>query len=92
MIGDWGLGIGDWGLGIVPILCIMFYCIKAFLLKVPKEYMYLGVWLLFLVISSFATAEIFRPGSPFMQMVVLAIIDQVIINFKNKENETVSCV
>ena len=89
---DWGLLGYSWILGIVPILCIIFYSIKAFLLKVPKEYMYLGVWLLFLVISSFATAEIFRPGSPFMQMVVLAIIDQVIINYKNRENETVSCV
>lgn len=72
---DWGIVGYSWIKGIGTILCIILYCIKGFTLKVEKEYYYLGVWLLFLVLGSITTAEMFRPGAPFLMMVVLALLD-----------------
>lgn len=77
---DWGVIGYSWIRGIVPILCIGWYCIKSLRICVPKEYYYLGVWLFFLLIGSITTAEIFRPGAPFLQMVALFMIDK--LNYK----------
>ena len=74
---DWGVIGYSWIMGIGTIICIIWYCLKGFLLKVDKEYYYLGVWLLFLVLGSITTAEMFRPGAPFLMMVVLVLLDKI---------------
>lgn len=74
---DWGIIGYSWIRGIIPVLCIGWYCVKALNTKVPKEFYYLGVWLFFLLIGSITTAEIFRPGAPFLQMLALYMIDKL---------------
>lgn len=74
---DWGVIGYSWIRGIIPVLCVGWYCIKALTIAVPKEYYYIGVWMFFLLIGSITTAEIFRPGAPFLQMLALYMIDKL---------------
>lgn len=85
---DWGVIGYSWIMGIGTIICIIWYCLKGFLLKVDKEYYYLGVWLLFLVLGSITTAEMFRPGAPFLMMVVLVLLDKIKGKYEQKKHCT----
>lgn len=74
---DWGLLGLSWLLGVIPVLLMIFYSIKAFILKVNKEHYYIGIWFLYLVFTSFTTAEFYREGNFVVQAIALYMVEQV---------------
>jgi len=74
---DWGLIGLSWITGIVPVVIMIFYSIKSYRIRVPKEFYYLGTWFIYLVIVSFTTMEFYRPGNFVVQAIVLFSIDRV---------------
>lgn len=71
---DFGIFSFIFVIGIFPVFFMVGYCIKAAMVKVPKEYKYLGVWLVFLLTISFLSTEFFRTGCMTIQAYVLAMI------------------
>ena len=71
---DWGLLGLSWMLGIPAVLCLLWYALKAGLLKTEKNYYYLKFWFLFMVFGSILTREMFRIGSFAIQGIVLYMI------------------
>jgi hypothetical protein len=86
---DWGLWGLSWVLGILSVCGILWYSIKAFLLKVPMLYYYLGIWFLYLVVSSITTAEFFRAGNFVIQALCLYALNliYVLVKIQLLENE-----
>lgn len=87
-----GLFYVDWGLlgfscivGILTVVTMIFYSVKAYFIKVTKEYYYLGVWFIFFVCSSILTMEFFRDGNFVVQALVLALVYKC--NLKKYYNE-----
>ena len=74
---DWGLLSMSWVIGIIPILVIIFYSIKIFRLRVSKQYEYIGLWFLYLLVISFTTLEQLRPGSLTIQAFCFVLIEQI---------------
>ena len=75
---DFGLLSLSWLIGIITVISMFGYSIKAGLLKVHKNYYYLGVWFLYLVTASFTTQEFYRPGNFIVQAIALYIIEKSI--------------
>ena len=73
---DLGLLSLSWMIGLITVLAMIAYSIKAFLLKVPSEYYYIGVWFIYLVIVSFTTAEFFRSGNFIVQALALYLVEK----------------
>jgi len=74
---DLGLLSLSWVIGIPAVLIMIAYSIKAFLLKVPPAYYYLGMWFIYLVAVSFTTAEFFREGNFVVQAFALYLVEKV---------------
>ena len=74
---DFGLLSLSWVLGIPAVLGMILYSIKASFLKVSSEYYYLGIWFMYLVASSFTTAEFFREGNFIVQALALYLVEKV---------------
>jgi|GEM_PF-1093788 len=85
---DWGFIGYSWMWGIMPIICIICYSIKSLFIKIRDEYQYMAVWLLFMLIGSFTTAEMFRQGAFFLEMVILVLIERNAINYETNEFST----
>lgn len=75
---DWGLLSMSWMIGIIPVLVIIVYSIKAFLIKVDKNYYYLGLWFLYLLMISFTTMEIVRSGNLAVQAFCFVLIERLL--------------
>ena len=76
-IGVWGL---SWMAGIPATLIIVLYPIVAYFKKVPKEYLYIGITLLCVLLSSIFTREIYRDGNPFIFGIMLAMQEKILNN------------
>lgn len=64
---DWGLLGLSWIYGI-PAICILYFMyLKVIFSKLPKDYLYLKVLCVFLVLTSLTSAEAFRPGNLLLQ-------------------------
>jgi hypothetical protein len=74
---DFGLLSISWIIGIISVLAMIGYSIKAFLLKVPSDYYYLGIWFIYLISSSFTTAEFYRSGNFIVQALALYLVEKV---------------
>lgn len=85
---DWGLIGLAWVLGIPGTLCIVWYAMKAFLLKVDKRYYYLKYWFLFIVFASFLTREIYRDGAFAVQGLVLYLISKAHVQYMLNNPQT----
>ncbi len=81
---DWGLLGLSWTIGMIPVITMIWYSIKAFILKIPKPYYYLGVWFIFLVATSITTAEFYRPGNFIIQAIALALLELILREEKIK--------
>jgi len=84
---DFGLLSMSWMVGLLPIVTLIAYCIKAIRLNVRKEYLYVGIWFLFLVIISFTTMEAIRPGNLALHAIGLVLVELAskdLIIFKRK--------
>lgn len=71
---DWGLIGLSWMLGIPAVLCIVWYCLLAFLTPTRESSSYLCYFFLFLLLASIMTREIYRQGAFPIQGVVLYLI------------------
>jgi hypothetical protein len=89
---DWGLLGLSWLIGIIPVTFMIFYSIKAFILKVDKQYYYIGIWFLYLVTTSITTAEFFRPGNFVVQAIALYMVERLYQTYKQSlySNEATS--
>lgn len=74
---DMGLLGLSWILGIPATLTMIWYALKAGFTKMPKEYIYLPLWFLFLLLIGFTTAEFIRIGNFVPQAIVLALIAKI---------------
>lgn len=75
---DWGLWGNSWIVGVISVLSMIWYSIKSSRLKVEPKYYYLGVWFLYLVLTSITTAEFYRAGNFVIQALVLYTIELVV--------------
>lgn len=89
---DFGLLGLSWILGIIPVLIMLVYSIKAFLIKVKSQYYFLGIWFIYLAGISFTTVEFYREGNFVIQALVLFTIEkayrQKVLSEKIKRSET----
>lgn len=81
---DWGLLGLSWMLGIIPVGCMIWYSMKAALLKVSPSFYYIGTWFIYLVISSITTSEFYREGNYVVQALCLYTIYKAHITYKYK--------
>ena len=81
---DWGLLGLSWMLGVIPVFCMIWYSVKAALIKVDKSYYYIGAWFIYLIISSITTAEFFREGNFVIQSLCLYIIYRANVLYINE--------
>lgn len=71
---DWGILGMSWMMGVLSLIAMLWYSIKAFLTKLPKDKMYLTIWFGYLLACGFTSAEFVRQGCFFIQGIVLYII------------------
>lgn len=71
---DFGIFSFIFVIGILPVYYMVKYCLKSVMIRVPREYRYLGIWLVFLLSISFLSTEFFRTGCMTIQAYVLAMI------------------
>lgn len=83
---DWGLLGLSWMIGIVPVCCMIYYSFKSYFMKVDNNYYYLGIWFVYLVVSSITTAEFFREGNFVIQALCLYLVYIVNKEYKYKHN------
>lgn len=74
---DWGLLGLSWMLGILPVGAMITYSIKAARLKVDNKNYFIGIWFVYLILSSITTAEFFRQGNFIIQALCLYYIELV---------------
>lgn len=83
---DWGMIGLSWVTGIFTVITMFYYSVKTYILKVSKEYYYLGVWIIFFLVSSILTMEFFRDGNFVVQAFVLALAYKCNLVYKYEEN------
>lgn len=82
-LGIWGL---SWVAGIPAVIMLIWYPIISFIRKVPSRYFYIGITLMFVLLSSTFTREIFRDGNPFLFGMMLAMQDKIIKRYDNRNS------
>lgn len=82
-IGIWGL---SWVAGIPAVLLLILYPLISFAKKVPFVYSYIGITLLFVLLSSILSREIYRDGNPFLFGMMLALQDKIIKRYDNRNS------
>lgn len=82
---DWGLLGYSWCIGIIPIIIMILYVFRAFFIRCPSNYNYLGVWFLYLLIISVTTSEFYRNGNFVIQGLVLYML--YYLKLKKEKNE-----
>lgn len=75
---DWGLVGLSWMIGIPAVLVMIYYSLKMFLTKVPKEYLYLGIYFFDIVISSITTHEFYIHSNYVVQAILFCVFAKVI--------------
>lgn len=83
---DWGLLGQSWALGILTVLGFLMFSIKAIRVKVSKDYMYVSLWYMFLLLSSITNYEFMRNGNFLVHGIALYIVELAAV--KNKKDGT----
>ena len=78
---DWGLIGLSWMIGIIPVICMIWYSIKAARLKVSPRYYYIGIWFVYLVVSSITTSEFYRLGNFVIQALCLYMVQKAHLEY-----------
>lgn len=81
---DWGILGMSWMMGMLSLIAMIWYPIKAFLAKLPKEKVFLSVWFGYLLSCGFTSAEFVRQGCFLVQGMVLYEI--YVITLQNEQN------
>lgn len=71
---DWGLIGLSWYAGIPVVLCIIYYLIRGILQQVPKQYLYINAWFLYLLIVSITDPEMYQHYSFLIQSILLYML------------------
>lgn len=71
---DWGILGMSWMMGVLSLVSMIWYPIKAFFSKLPKDKVYLSVWFGYLFACGFTSAEFVRQGCFLIQGMVLYLI------------------
>lgn len=71
---DWGILGMSWMMGVLSLVSMIWYPIKAFFSKLPKDKVYLPVWFGYLFACGFTSAEFVRQGCFLIQGMVLYLI------------------
>lgn len=71
---DWGLLGMSWMMGMLSLVGMLWYPIRAFFARLPKDKLYLSVWFGYLLCCAFTSAEFVRPGCFLLQGGVLYLI------------------
>lgn len=71
---DWGLIGLSWYAGIPVVLCIVYYLIRGILQQVPKQYLYINAWFLYLLIVSITDPEMYQHYSFLIQSILLYML------------------
>ena len=82
---DWGLIGLSWLVGIPTVLVMIYYSIKIFITKLPKEYLYVNMYFFQILISSVTSHEFYIEGNFIIQAVVIAFYISILKNQKLKE-------
>ena len=83
---DWGLIGLSWLVGIPTVLVMIYYSIKIFITKLPKEYLYVNMYFFQILISSVTSHEFYIEGNFIIQAVVIAFYISILKNQKLKES------
>ena len=83
---DWGLIGLSWMIGIPSVLIMTYYSLKMFLTKVPREYLYLGVYFFNIVISSITTHEFYIHSNYVVQAILFCVFAKVILKYDVRES------
>ncbi len=79
---DWGLVGLSWIIGIPCLLCILFCIFKILRTDIPKQYLYLKYFYLFILLTSITSVEFYRWGSVFIHGVLFYLFELITKNKK----------
>ena len=71
---DWGILGMSWMMGLMSLVAMVWYSVKAFFTKVPRNKLYLTLWFGYLLACGFTSAEFVRQGCFLIQGMVLYLI------------------
>lgn len=83
---DWGYIGLSWFAGIPTVLCIIWMAIKSFLVKVPRQYYYIGAFFIYTIVVSFTDPEAYTKGAFTVQAFLMYYIAKIrleSIKFRN---------
>ena len=83
---DWGLIGLSWIIGIPAVLIMIYYSLKMFLTKVPRQYLYVGVYFFNIVISSITTHEFYIHMNFVVQAILLCIFAKILSENKIRKS------
>jgi hypothetical protein len=87
---DWGLLGQSWVLGILTVTGFLMFSIKALRLKVSKDYMYVSLWYMFLLLSSVTNYEFMRGGNFLVHGIALYIVELAANEYKQNERKNIA--
>lgn len=87
---DWGLLGQSWALGILTVVGFLMFSIKAIRLKVSKEYMYVSLWYMFLLLSSVTNYEFMRAGNFLVHGIALYIVELAAKEYLKNERKNIT--
>lgn len=79
---DWGLIGLSWMIGIPAVLIMLLYSYRIFRTKVPKEYLYIGIYFFNIVISSITTHEFYIHQNYVVQAILFCVFMKILENCK----------
>jgi len=74
--------------GAVAVAGILWFTIKSIFIRLPKDKIYLNLYFLYLLIVSFTTEEIYRPGMFSVHAIGLYLIDKIVEKQSKPEQKT----
>ncbi len=75
---DWGLIGLSWTIGLPCLLCILFCIFKIFRTTIPKQYLYIKYFYLFILLTSVTDVEFYRWGSVFFHGVLFYQFEMIV--------------
>ncbi len=77
---DWGLIGLSWMIGIPAVLVMLIYSFRIYRTKVPKEYLYMGIYFLNIVLSSITTHEFYIHQNYVVQAILFCVFTKILEN------------
>lgn len=84
---DWGILGVSWMMGVLSLVAMVWYPVKSFFMKLPKDKLYLNIWFAYLLACGFTSAEFIRQGCFLIQGLALYLIYSFSTYEKNNINK-----